>query len=67
MSPHATAEPRSGRFARNQFNLMKTLHKPALLALALAIVGALTGCNTMEGLGKDTEKVGEKIQDKASR
>ncbi len=46
---------------------MKTLQKPALLALFLAIAGALTGCNTMEGLGKDTEKVGEKIQDKASR
>lgn len=46
---------------------MKTLHKPALLALALVVAGALTGCNTMEGLGKDTEKAGEKIQEKASR
>lgn len=63
--PSATEELGRGRLARNQFNIMKTLHKPALLALALAVVGALTGCNTMEGLGKDTEKVGEKIQDKA--
>jgi predicted small secreted protein len=28
---------------------------------------ALTGCNTMKGLGKDVEKAGEAIQRKADR
>lgn len=46
---------------------MKTLLKPALLSLAAAFVLSLTGCNTMKGLGKDTERAGEKIQEKASR
>jgi predicted small secreted protein len=32
----------------------------ALVALAAALV--LSGCNTWHGLGKDVEKVGEKIQ-----
>jgi predicted small secreted protein len=47
---------------------MNTLHRPTLLALALALLGAfaVSGCNTMKGLGKDTERAGEKIQDKAS-
>lgn len=34
-------------------------------AALLAVVG--TGCNTTKGLGKDVEKLGDKIQDKASR
>jgi predicted small secreted protein len=44
---------------------MKTSLKPALL---LAIAGALlvvAGCNTANGFGKDVEKAGEKIQQKA--
>ena len=37
-----------------------------LLALLLAAsVIAVTGCNTMHGLGKDIEQVGEKIQKKS--
>ena len=48
---------------------MKRFHKSTLSLLALAVAGIFltSGCNTMKGLGKDTEKVGEKIQDKASR
>jgi predicted small secreted protein len=48
---------------------MNTLRKPTLFTLALALLGAIlaSGCNTMKGLGKDTERVGEKIQEKASR
>lgn len=48
---------------------MKRLHTSTLLTLVLALGGLLiaSGCNTMKGLGKDTERVGEKIQDKASR
>ena len=48
---------------------MKSFHKSTLIALALSLFGmvALSGCNTMRGLGKDTERAGEKIQDKATR
>lgn len=48
---------------------MKSLHQSTLLTLAATLLGALlfTGCNTMRGLGKDTERAGEKIQEKASR
>ena len=31
--------------------------------LALLMLGSLAGCNTMEGLGKDIERGGEKMQD----
>lgn len=37
----------------------------AVTLLAMFSVGFLAACNTMEGAGKDVEKVGEKIQDKA--
>jgi predicted small secreted protein len=48
---------------------MKSLKKSTVLTLVLAVFAALvaSGCNTMKGLGKDTERAGEKIQDKASR
>lgn len=48
---------------------MNSLKKTTLLTLSLAVLAAVlaTGCNTMKGLGKDTERAGEKIQDKASR
>ena len=40
-------------------------------SIALLLIGAVflagTGCNTTKGLGKDVEKLGDKIQDKASR
>jgi len=36
-----------------------------LLLIALSLV-LLNGCNTMEGLGKDVEKLGQKIDQKAS-
>lgn len=34
-------------------------------AVFFAVVGA--GCNTSKGLGKDVEKLGDKIQEKSSR
>jgi predicted small secreted protein len=37
------------------------------VALVLAAMIALTACNTMAGLGKDIERTGEKIQDKAKK
>jgi len=33
--------------------------------LRLLLLVALAGCNTMRGLGKDIEQVGDKIQKKA--
>lgn len=39
----------------------------AVLFLALFATGALSACNTMEGLGKDVQKLGEKVEDKAGR
>ena len=39
-----------------------------LLALALAAsLALLAGCNTMQGLGEDIERGGQKLQDKAKR
>ena len=35
--------------------------------MLLGMLGTIAGCNTMEGLGKDMERGGEKIQDKAAR
>ena len=46
------------------------MHSRSLLiqfVLATLAVLFASGCNTMRGLGKDTERAGEKIQEKASR
>lgn len=45
---------------------MSSFKKFTALILASTLL-ALAGCNTMKGLGKDTERAGEKIQEKASR
>jgi len=37
----------------------------ALMLLAMFSMGSLTACNTMAGVGKDVEKAGDKIEDKA--
>ena len=31
------------------------------------MLGTIAGCNTMQGFGKDMERSGEKIQEKAAR
>lgn len=36
-----------------------------LMLLACFSTGALTACNTMAGAGKDVQKVGEKVEQKA--
>lgn len=48
---------------------MNSFHKPTLVSLLLGLLLAtvFAGCNTMRGIGKDTERAGEKIQQKASR
>jgi predicted small secreted protein len=40
---------------------------PLLLATFALLAGALPGCNTMHGIGKDTERAGEKIQKESDR
>ena len=39
--------------------------KGSLMMAALLLLIALVGCNTMEGLGKDVEKVGSEIEEAA--
>ncbi|MEO6364505.1 MAG: entericidin A/B family lipoprotein [Luteimonas sp.] len=36
-----------------------------VMLLAMFSMGTLTACNTMAGAGKDVQKVGEKVEDKA--
>jgi len=46
---------------------MNSLRKSTLFGLLFAFLGMLaaTGCNTMNGVGKDVERAGEKIQQTA--
>jgi predicted small secreted protein len=37
----------------------------ALMLLAMFSTATLTACNTMAGAGKDVQKVGQKVEDKA--
>jgi predicted small secreted protein len=39
--------------------------KALLAAIAVAALAVLSGCNTIEGAGKDLERGGEKVQDTA--
>ena len=38
----------------------------ALIAVSMFSIGMLSGCNTMEGAGKDVQKAGEAIEDEAT-
>lgn len=46
---------------------MKTKNALSLILAAIfwAVIG--TGCNTMEGAGKDIQKAGDKLEDAADR
>ncbi len=44
--------------------LMTAKKLACLLIVAVALCG-LSGCNTIQGLGKDIERAGEEIQDGA--
>jgi predicted small secreted protein len=47
---------------------MNSLLKPALVTVTLTLLcAALSGCNTLRGLGQDTERAGEAIQESATR
>lgn len=39
--------------------------KKTAAVLVLLMLGVLAGCNTMQGMGKDIERGGEKLQDSA--
>ncbi|TAG77043.1 MAG: entericidin A/B family lipoprotein [Burkholderiales bacterium] len=41
--------------------------KKLSLVLATMAALALAGCNTMQGIGKDVQKAGEKIEDAAKK
>ncbi len=43
------------------------IRRIALLTLVATFAFSTVACNTMKGLGKDTEKAGEKIQKEADR
>jgi predicted small secreted protein len=47
-------------------HMNKHLRTLALLAVSGLLLLAISGCNTMEGLGKDLEEAGEAIQGSAS-
>ncbi len=54
---------RPGRYASRMNSSLKRL---ALLLLAAALLAfTATACQTTKGFGKDVEKLGDKIQDKA--
>jgi entericidin B len=57
----ALAARQMGCGAKN-FSKETSMKKLAAL-LALLYIGALAGCNTFEGMGKDIERGGEKVQD----
>ena len=38
-----------------------------LMLLALFSIAALSGCNTVKGVGKDVQKVGEKVEDASGK
>ncbi len=41
------------------------IHKTLLIVGLLLNITVLTACNTMQGLGKDLEKAGEKLEKSA--
>ncbi len=43
------------------------LNKISASLILISMLTVLAGCNTMAGAGKDIERGGEKIQDKADR
>jgi entericidin B len=45
----------------------ETIMCSKLLALMLVLASALSGCNTIQGAGKDIERGGEKLQDAAEQ
>ena len=42
-------------------------HRIFAALVVLSMLGTIAGCNTMQGLGQDVERGGEKVQEKAAR
>ena len=59
--------PRAAYAAAEFANTMNIRQKFLLSLATLVCALFVTGCNTMRGLGQDTERAGEKIQEKATR
>ncbi|WP_322521995.1 entericidin A/B family lipoprotein [Guyparkeria halophila] len=45
--------------------MITTLKRMSLLVILAGPLAFLSGCNTMEGLGQDTEELGESIESEA--
>lgn len=59
---------RYATLARTKDKTMNHTKRIAVMLLLATCAGAgLTGCNTVRGIGKDTERAGEKIQKEADR
>jgi len=43
------------------------MKKFSVYLTALALLAGLTACNTVNGFGRDVQKVGEKIEDTAKK
>ena len=50
---------------RRDIMIKKIILSVATSVFIIGIFGTIAGCNTVEGAGKDLEKGGEKIQNKA--
>ena len=38
-----------------------------IIMMSIAVAWLLSGCNTISGIGKDVEKLGEKVQDASKK
>ncbi len=45
----------------------KTLNLVLLFIAALSVSGALSSCKTVQGFGRDVERLGSKIEEKADK
>jgi predicted small secreted protein len=62
---YPTDRKKPATYLRHSIHKENTMLQKILATLML--LGAIAGCNTMQGFGQDVERTGEKIQDKAAR
>ncbi len=43
------------------------MKKTVMMIVALVASFVLSGCNTVQGMGKDVERLGEKVQDASKK
>lgn len=65
--PHGTLWPQrvAAQQTLEQSNGRSTMKKTLWVPIMLALAALTAGCNTMEGMGEDIERGGEKIQQQA--